>query len=354
MQRTVGAIQKPGTRRWFEPVMHYGFRIAVHPASRSTLPAAGWQAAARTLLGALALTCLVVSMGALAQSTSPIAPASSGPSAGCADAATSDTVSADVDQFRCLTADEQATSLRTRIENRSLLSLTDEQILSLMDVMKPEAFVEYARSDMVPDDAYEYRMFRQERLSGRWSDRPDHMVIRYQDTPRRVYAKWLPDGAHAGQEILYDETTDPDSIVGHVGGPLRIVSGKVAIDGPFARAQSHHSVRDLGLQFIARTIEHDARSFREEGLTGKPTRIELMNLQGTRLLAWTWSAPSGPPAHYAPRVRLLFDLRHPWPRGEAAWDERGELLELIRFEDVVPHHWSESTFDRRNPEYGFH
>ena len=222
-----------------------------------------------------------------------------------------------------------------------------------MDAMKPEAFVEYARSDMILHNAYEYSMFRQERVFGRWSARPDHMIVRYQDNPRKVYVKWLPDGAHAGQEILYDETTDPDSIYGHVGGPLRIVSGKVAIDGPFALAQSRHSVRDIGLQFIARSIEHDARSFRAEGLTEKPTHIELVNVQGTRLLAWTWSAQSGPPAHYAPRVRLLFDLQHPWPTGEAAWDAHGELLEMIHFEDVVPRHWNESTFDRRNPEYGF-
>jgi len=335
-------------------MMLFGFRISDHPASRSTLPAARWQATARTLLRALALTCLIVSTDALAQSTRPFEPDSSGISSLCADAAKSNAVSADVAHFRCLTAHEQAASLRTRIENHSLLSLTDDQILSLMDAMKPEAFVEYARFDMVPDDAYEYTMFRQERISGKWSDRPDHMLIRCQDSPRKIYAKWLPDGAHAGQEILYDETSDPNSIYGHLGGPLRLVSGKVAVDGPFARAQSRHSVRDLGLPFIARTIEHDARSFRQEGLTERPARIELVKVHGMRLLAWTWTAPSGPPAHYAWRVRLLFDLQHPWPSGEAAWDERGGLLELIHFEDVVPHHWNESTFDRRNPEYGFH
>lgn len=336
-----------------EPMMPCGVRLSDRPASRSTLLAAGWQASARTLLCALALTCLFVCMGAEAQSAKPVTPASPGPSTECADAATSDTVSVDVDRFRCLTARDQAASLRAWIESRSLLSLTDAQILSLMDAMKPDAFVEYARSDMVPDDACEYRMFRQERIAGRWSGGPDHMVIRYQDSPRKVYAKWLPDGAHAGQEILYDETRDPDSVVGHLGGALRILSGKIAIDGSFAHTQSRHSVRDLGLQYIARTIEHDARSFREEGLTEKPARIELMNVHGTRLLAWTWTAPSGPPAHYAQRVRLLFDLLHPWPSGESAWDERGDLVEMIRFEDVVPHHWSESIFDRHNPEYGF-
>jgi hypothetical protein len=304
---------------------------------------------------ALALTCLIVSTGAFAQSVSPISSALPVTSTACAHAVMpAGSVSTDVDQFRRLTADEQAASFRTRIENHSLLSLTDAQILSLMDAMKPEAFVAYTRSDMVLDNAYEYSMFRQERVSGRWSDRPDHMLVRYQDNPRKVYAKWLPDGGHAGQEILYDETTDPDSLYGHAGGLLRLVSGKVAVDGSFARAQSRHSVRDLGLQFIGRTVDHDARSFREEGLTAKPTRIELMNVQGARMLAWTWVAPLGSPAHYAPRVRLLFDLQHPWPSGEVAWDERGKLLEMIRFEAVVPHHWNSSTFDPRNPAYGFH
>jgi hypothetical protein len=308
----------------------------------------------RILLCVLALTCLIAPVGAAGQSTRPMEPASSAISTGCGQAGTSDAVSADVDQFRCLTVHEQAASLRTRFEDHSLLALTDDQILSLMEAMKPEAFVEYAKSDMVPDDAYEYRMLRQERISGRWPDRPDHIDIRYQDAPRRVYAKWLPDGAHAGQEILYDETRDPVSIFGHLGGRLRIVSGKVAIDGTFAHAQSHHSVRDFGLQFITRTIEHDAHSFREEGLTEKPTRIELVNVQGVRLLAWTWIAPAGPPAHYARRVTLLFDLKHTWPCGEDSWDERGDILEMIRFEDVVPHRWSEAAFDRHNPDYGFH
>ena len=315
----------------------------------------GWQASVRALWRALAFmfTCQMVPTGAFAQSVGAVSPALSGASMGCAHAGTSDSVNTDIERFRCLTADDQAKSLRARIENHSLLSLSDDQVLSLMNAMKPEAFAEYARFDMVLDNAYEYSMFRQERVFGRWSERPDHMIIRYQDTPRKVYAKWLPDGAHAGQEILYDETTDPDSIYGHAGGLLRLVSGKVAVDGSFAHAQSRHSVRDLGLQFIARTVDHDARSFREEGLTEKPARIELMNVQGTRLLARTWIARSGPPAHYAQRVRLLFDLQHPWPSGEAAWDAHGNLLEMIRFENVVPRRWSDSTFDRRNPEYAF-
>ena len=98
-------------------------------------------------------------------------------------------MNADIEQFRCLPAREQAASLRTRIENHSILSLTDDQILALMDAMKPEAFVEYAKSDMIAEDAYEYSMFRQERISGRWPERPDHMLIRYQHSASKSLRK---------------------------------------------------------------------------------------------------------------------------------------------------------------------
>jgi hypothetical protein len=301
----------------------------------------------------VAIACLIASAGVFAQVSEPVAKGSSVAAGSESSAVTQTDADADISQFERLAADAQASALGTRIRDRSLIAMTDDQILSLMRAMKPDAFIDYARSEMVPNDAYDYQMFRQERISGKWPNLPDHMYVRYQDFPRRVYARWLPDGAHAGQEILYDETVDAGSILGHLGGKLKVISGKVAIDGAFAHTQSRHSVRDLGLQFITRTVEHDARSFHEEGLNGKPDHIEVLNLHGVRLLAWTWDAPSGPPAHYASRVRLLFDLKHTWPWGEAAWNERGELLEQIRFDDVVPRLWEEADFDRLNPDYGF-
>ncbi|WP_322047382.1 DUF1571 domain-containing protein [Paraburkholderia sp. J67] len=244
-------------------------------------------------------------------------------------------------------------ALQADIEGRALLPLSDRQILSLMAAMKPDAFVEYARSGMIPNNTYEYRMRRQERISGHWPERADHVDIRYEDTPRKVYARWLPDGQHAGQEILYDETRAPDTLLGHPGGPLRIISAEIPIDSIFARAQSRHSVRDFGLQFVTRTIEHDARSFREEGLSEKPAHVEIITMNGIRLLAWTWSATSGPPNHYAQTVRLLFDLVHTWPCDEIAWNERGELLERIHFEDIEPRSWDATSFSRHNPDFGF-
>lgn len=255
--------------------------------------------------------------------------------------------------FSHLSASEQATQLSAQTQSGELARLPDDQVLLLMRGMKPEAFVAWIKSNIATLRSYEFRMYRQERLGGHWQVTPDHILVRYQYQPRRLYMKWLADGAHAGQEAIYDENRDPDHLYGHRGGILSFYSTHTKINSTFAQSQSRHSIRDLGFQFIEKTIEHDATSFRDEGLSDAPTHIALVRLRGLRVLALTWDAPSGPPAHYARRVRLFFDLKHLWPRGEEAWDEHGNPLETLFFEEVVPHVWSDETFDPKNPTYGF-
>jgi hypothetical protein len=167
-------------------------------------------------------------------------------------------------RFHCLSASEQATVIRDRVDDGTLGAMPDARIAALIDAMKPDAFVAYARIAIDRASSYEYWMRRRERVTGQWPAQPDHMDVRCQENPRRLYVRWLPDGAHAGQEIIYDETRDPNRFAGHFGGPWRFVSGSFLIDGALARMQSRHSVRDLGLQFIVRTLEHDARSFEAE------------------------------------------------------------------------------------------
>lgn len=256
-------------------------------------------------------------------------------------------------RFAHLGATEQASQLRGEIQDGELSRLGDDQVMKLMDAMKPAAFVALIQGNIAGLTSYEFNMYRQERLGGVWQTSPDHILVRYQDQPRRIYLKWLPDGAHAGQEALYDETHDRDNLYGHPGGLFSFYSSHTGIDSSFARSQSRHNIRDSGFQFIEHAIEHDAESFREEGLSDAPSKIEFMHLRKLRVLALTWDAPSGPPAHYARRVRLFFDLKHLWPRGEAAWNENGNQLEMIYFEDVVPHIWSDETFNPKNPSYDF-
>jgi Protein of unknown function (DUF1571) len=67
----------------------------------------------------------------------------------------------------------------------------------------------------------------------------------------------------------------------------------------------------------------------------------------------TWDAPTGPPAHFAPRVTLTLDLRHAQLDGVTAEDRDSTLLEQIDFEQIVHRTWTDSTFDPHNPNYNF-
>ena len=255
--------------------------------------------------------------------------------------------------FSRLNATEQATQLTTETQSGELARLPDDQVMRLMRAVKPEAFVAWIKGNIAALHSYEFHMYRQERLGRHWQVTPDHILVRYQYQPRRLYMKWLSDGAHAGQEAIYDETRDPDHLYGHRGGILSFYSTHTEINSAFARSQSRHSIRDLGFQFIEKTIEHDTLSFRAEGLSDAPTHIAFVRLHGLRVVALTWDAPSGPPAHYARRVTLYFDLKHLWPRGEEAWDENDNPLEALYFEDVAPQVWGDETFDPKNPGYRF-
>lgn len=273
-----------------------------------------------------------------------------------------------------------------------LQEASDVQLLDVMQSLSPAALVDYLRNGIQPLASYQFEMTRWERHDGLWPSRPDKMLVRYQDTPRRTYARWLAGGKHAGQEVLYDETTKPGQVLGHFGGLFRFASIWFPVDGVIAHSQSVHSVRDLGLQFTVKMLEHDLASYREEGLDGRPTQLAIVHeaisstAAGTaaaavaatsalplpdsasgpsipspqsnslRLISMTWDAPAadaGSTAHYAPRVELAIDLRHPWPREIASWDRSGRPLERVIFAQVEPRQWDADTFQRDNPDYHF-
>ena len=109
-------------------------------------------------------------------------------------------------------------------------------------------------------------MSRSERIRGQWPDKPDHMLVRLAHDPLRIYAKWLPDGAHAGQEIIYDESERTDEMYGHLGGIMNVMPLWTSLNGALARAQSNHQVRDLGTEYIARQYLAEGKKYIEAGL----------------------------------------------------------------------------------------
>lgn len=255
--------------------------------------------------------------------------------------------------YDALPAAQQAALFSKQTASGELAALSDAELLATFDAIKPDAFLLWARTEINRYPEYEYWMTRQERLDGQWQDVPARMMIRYRHLPRQVYARWLPNGVQAGQEILYDETRRKDQMYGHLGGVLGFTSMWIALDGALARAQSNHSVRDLGFQYVVSMLERDARTLRAAGLGEKFNRAEIVREQGMRMVALTWDLPEGAPKYYAKKVQLMLDLKHPWPRVETAWDADGFMVERIVFEKAVKKSFDASTFDPGNDEYKF-
>lgn len=299
------------------------------------------------LAGVLSVPDAFAQTGAVSGTPAPTAPD--------ANAAGNATTSADAEasKLAALPVAAQTQWLSRAIRSGELAKLSDDQIVVRMQAIQAEALVRYLKAESAALPEYQYELTRHERLNNQWQTTPDRMLVKIREKPLQIYAKWLPDGAHTGQEIIYDETKNPKEMYGHLGGILGFTSIWSSIDGTLARSQSNHTVRDLGFAFIAEQIAHDGRSFRAAGLPEKPARISVSESNGMRMLALEWDAPSGPPQHYANKSRVLIDLKTGWPRGIEAWDASGQKVEEMRFEKVRKAQWTDATFDPKNPDYKF-
>ena len=252
-----------------------------------------------------------------------------------------------------LSAAEQVKVLARQVSSGELSRMSDAEVLAVSHALQPQTLLSWARSELNKFPAYEYRMSRQELVKGTWQKEPSRMFVRYRDSPRQVYAKWLPGGAYAGQEIIYDETRRKDEMYGHLGGILGVASMWIDIDGTIARSQSNHTVLDLGYQFLLTMLERDARSLREAGRSEKFNAARIVQEGGQRMLALTWDLPADAPKYYAKKVELMFDLKKPWPRVVTSWNAKGEMVERIIFDKMVRKTFDASAFDPKNDEYDF-
>lgn len=154
-------------------------------------------------------------------------------------------------QVGMLTLDQQVKWLRAAQQSGTLEKLDDAQLVALFQSLDPLALPRYIAEGPNDYPSYEFTMSRFERIRGIWPDKPDHMLVRVAHDPLRIYAKWLADGAHAGQEIIYDESKRSDETYGHLGGIMNVMPLWTSLTGALARSQSNHSVRDLGTEYVA-------------------------------------------------------------------------------------------------------
>jgi hypothetical protein len=251
-----------------------------------------------------------------------------------------------------LTLDQQVKWLRAAQQSGALEKLGDAQLVALFQSLDPLALPRYIKEGPNGYPSYEFTMARSERIHGQWPDKPDHMLVRVAHDPLRIYAKWLPDGARAGQEIIYDESKRTDEMYGHLGGIMNVMPVWTSLNGALARAQSNHQVRDLGTEYIANQYLSEGKKYIEAGLP-RSTQVEVKTIDGVRVVAFTFETPTGQPQFYAKKETLGLDLRHPYFRTVESYDNDGKIFEKIVFETITPKTFDDSTFDPKNKAYKF-
>jgi hypothetical protein len=251
-----------------------------------------------------------------------------------------------------LKLDRQVKWLRAAQRSGTLEKLADAQLVALFQSLDPLALPRYIKEGPNGYASYEFTMSRSERIHGQWPDKPDHMLVRLAHDPLRIYAKWLPDGARAGQEVIYDESKRPDEMYGHLGGLMNVMPLWASLNGALARSQSNHDLRDLGTEYIANQYLSEGKKYLEAGLP-RSTQVEVKTIDGVRVVAFTFETPTGQPQFYAKKETLGLDLRHPYFRTVESYDNNGKLFERIVFETITPKTFDDATFDPENKAYNF-
>jgi hypothetical protein len=251
-----------------------------------------------------------------------------------------------------LTLDQQVRWLRQAQQSGALEKLDDAQLVALFQSLDPLTLPRYVQEGPSEYPSYEFTMLRWERIRGSWPNTPDHMLVRVAHDPLRIYGKWLPDGNHAGQEIIYDESKRANEMYGHLGGVLAMVPIWTSTTGTLAHAQSNHEVRDLGTGYITRQFLAEGKKYVEAGVP-RSVQIAVQTINGVRVVAFTYETPVGQPQFYAKKETLGLDLRHPYFRTVESYDNDGQIFEKIVFETITPKTFDDTAFDPKNPAYRF-
>jgi hypothetical protein len=306
------------------------------------------QSKPRSARFARSLACAALALAsavALAQSGAP----SSSDDATAAQGAAPATAPAQVGK---LPVEQQVRWLQHAQRSGALEKMDDAQLTSLFQSLDPLVVPTLIKLGPSGYPSYEFELWRWERLNGKWPSQPAHMQVKLEHDPLRIYAKWLPDGDHAGEEIIYDASRRTDEMYGHLGGLLGVMPMWTALDGTLARSQSNHKITDLGTEFITSQFMTDAKKYVEVGAPYTP-QVEVKVMNGVRVVALTYVSPGGKPQYYAKKQTLGLDLRHPYFRTVEAYDDSGQMFERIVIDKIEPKTFDAAVFDPKNPDYKF-
>lgn len=239
-------------------------------------------------------------------------------------------------------------------QKQALAKLSDAHLTAALQALESSALFCPVRKWVDQTSEYEFLMVRRERLKAgdELPDPPERMLVRYRAEPRTLYARWETGGARAGQEVMYDASKDGKKMLAHIGGMFGVVSMNIPIDGVMARAQSRHTVRDLGYGYILAQLDADLDRNRARNVPTRPNQVKVVREGSKRYAELVYQNPSSPP-YYGKQVKFWLDLREPMIRLVEGRDNSGDVFEHIVFERVERKKLADNVFDPKNPEYRF-
>src|SRR5262249_20213563 len=142
-----------------------------------------------------------------------------------------------------------------------VLGMAPSPGLAASDVIDPHALMQRMASAYDGIRDYTAVFLKRERINGTLLPL-ETIELRFQ-APFKVYMAWRE--PHAGRVIVYVEGENDNKILVNPGGLLRFLRLKLAPTSPLATKNTHHTVREVGLQKTIALLVREYERGRREG-----------------------------------------------------------------------------------------
>lgn len=250
--------------------------------------------------------------------------------------------------------DDSATKLIQDLRTGQLLAASNTQVLGRFRQLPTQAYIRLLQYAAEHYKEAEFWIRRQERLETGWTERPYVNFIKYRQTPRQIYIKWLEGGPDSGQEVLYDETSAADEVVGRLTGLITEPVFHLSVQSELLKLASNHSIKEFGLPYLVEVLRKDVQTCQYTvSCQIIPSDVRISREGEQRMIAITWSWPVGRPTFYGKKIRIAYELNKLYPSLVEVWRDSNQMQERLWIDKALARKWASDEFALSNPEYRF-
>jgi len=246
---------------------------------------------------------------------------------------------------------EDALSIKLMIERGDLKKVDEATFRQFLSRAEPAAMLDAALLILQSRPQYQATLVKSERIRGVMPKQPDVISLKYQRQPLAAFCQWMG-GPKKGRRVLYNQAVRPREMVAREAGLLGLMAVHIGLDNPILKRDTNHTILELGLEHPIRQAREDHGKMLKAGRRVDPSNGKFVLEGGKRF--WEMIAESpGPPEFYTAWARLRFDTDTGLLVLAELRNKEGITLEKIEYKDVKWTKFPASTFDEKNPAYGF-